>query len=96
MKGVIHVINKILEVLENYEKEYREREREFPCKYYAGRADAFHEIWEIIANMESNSNPYKQYEEIKRAISKRRYRLHSMNSLSRRYLISSGYERSRL
>lgn len=70
MKGVIHVIDKILEVLENYEKEYREREREFPCKYYAGRADAFHEIWEIIANMENNSNPYKQYEEIKRAISK--------------------------
>ena len=64
------MIDKILEVLENYEKEYREREREFPCKYYAGRADAFHEIWEIIANMESNSNPYKQYEEIKRAISK--------------------------
>ena len=70
MKGVMHMIEKILEVLENYEKEYREREREFPCKYYAGRADAFHEIWEIIANMESNSNPYKQYEEIKRAISK--------------------------
>lgn len=64
------MIDKILEVLENYEKEYREREREFPCKYYAGRADAFHEIWGIIANMESNSNPYKQYEEIKRAISK--------------------------
>ena len=62
------MIEKILEVLENYEKEYREREREFPCKYYAGRADAFHEIWEIIANMESNSNPYKQYEEIKRAM----------------------------
>lgn len=37
MKGVIHMIDKILEVLEN---------------------------------MESNSNPYKQYEEIKRAISK--------------------------
>ena len=70
MKGVMHMIEKILEVLENYEKEYREREREFPCKYYAGRADAFHEIWEIIANMESNSNPYKQYEEIKMAISK--------------------------
>lgn len=70
MKGVIHMIDKILEVLENYEKEYRERERESPCKYYEGRADAFHEIWEIIANMESNSNPYKQYEEIKRAISK--------------------------
>lgn len=69
MKGVIHVIDKILEVLENCEKEYREREREFPCKYYAGRANAFREIWEIIANMESNSNPYKQYEEIKRAIS---------------------------
>lgn len=64
------MIDKILEVLENYEKEYREREREFPCKYYAGRADAFHEIWEIIANMESNGSPYKQYEEIKRAISK--------------------------
>lgn len=64
------MIDKILEVLENYEKEYREREREFPCKYYTGRADAFHEIWGIIANMESNSNPYKQYEEIKRAISK--------------------------
>lgn len=70
MKGVMHMIEKILEVLENCEKEYREREHEFPCKYYAGRADAFHEIWEIIANMESNSNPYKQYEEIKRAISK--------------------------
>lgn len=63
------MIDKILEVLENCEKEYREREREFPCKYYAGRANAFREIWEIIANMESNSNPYKQYEEIKRAIS---------------------------
>lgn len=70
MKGVIHVIDKILEVLENCEKEYREREREFPRKYYEGRADAFHEIWEIISNMESNGNPYKQYEEIKRAISK--------------------------
>ena len=70
MKGVMHMIDKILEVLENYEKEYREREREFPCKYYAGRADAFHEIWEIIANMEGNGSPYKQYEEIKRAISK--------------------------
>ncbi len=64
------MIGKIIEVLENYEKEYRERERESLCKSYAGRADAFHEIWEIIANMESNSNPYKQYEEIKRAISK--------------------------
>lgn len=70
MKGVIHMIDKILEVLENYEKEYREIEREFPCKYYTGRADAFHEIWEIISNMESDGNPYKQYEEIKRAISK--------------------------
>ncbi len=51
------MIGKIIEVLENYEKEYRERERESLCKSYAGRADAFHEIWEIIANMESNSNP---------------------------------------
>lgn len=27
-------------------------------------------ILEVLENMESNSNPYKQYEEIKRAISK--------------------------
>lgn len=70
MKGVIILFEKILNALEEYEKAYNDRENEFPCKYYAGRADAFHEIWGIIANMESDSNPYKQYEEIKRAISK--------------------------
>lgn len=63
------MFEKILRTLEECEKAYAEREKEFPCKYYEGRADAFHEIWGIIANMESNSNPYKQYEEIKRAIS---------------------------
>ena len=39
--------------------------------FYDGRADAFHEIWNYIANMESNyTNAYKQYEEIKKAIRK--------------------------
>lgn len=68
MKGVIFLFEKILNTLEEYEKAYNDRENEFPCKYYAGRSDQCREIWDIIANAESDV--YKQYEEIKRAISK--------------------------
>lgn len=41
----------LLKTLEEHEKEYTERENEYPCKYYAGRADAYREMWDIVANM---------------------------------------------
>lgn len=64
------MFEKLLAYCEEQGKAYIERENEFPCMLYAGYVNAYREIWNIVANMESNSNPYKQYEEIKRAISK--------------------------
>ena len=41
----------LLKTLEEYEKEYIERENEYPCKYYAGRADAYREMWKLIIDL---------------------------------------------
>lgn len=66
------MIDRLLQILEGYEKEYNKREAEYPCKYYAGRADAYREIWDIVANMterKNEMNVYRQYEQIKKAVS---------------------------